>query len=1084
MAQSGFTPIQIYHSTTAGNTPLAVDLANGELAINTNDGILYYKDSGGVVQVLASGSSVSVSAVLVATTANITLSGAQTIDTVAVVAGNRVLVKNQTSSQNNGLYVASAGAWTRAIDANASAEIAGRIVSVQSGSANGGEQFATTFKSTDTLGTTAMPWYQVALQNTAVTFTDLTATGVANFSDGTAALPSITNTGDTNTGIYFPAADTIAFTEGGVESMRIDSSGNLLLGVTDSRTSGGVTAALQVESTTVNGGSQFLTVNNATAGNGPLFSFNRSRGTALGDVTAVAQGDTLGRVFFAGADGTNLIAAASISSQVDATPGTNDMPGRLIFSTTADGASTVTERMRIDSAGNVGIGSTSPVTKLEVAGSNASTWSATLTSISGTTMTIAGTVTGTIAIGDIVYGTGVQPYTRITAGSALSWTVSVSQTVASATLVGGATYSSTLIRIKENDGTVNAGQPIGGLQFFTTDSSAPTAGVGAYVASLAESATPDTALVFGTRDNGGGVDANERMRITSAGSVYIGKATGNYTFEVLDAAGSSIVGKLNTAGTGAYLAFGDATSSSLGNAPRIGAIGDAVVTFTTGSERMRIDSTGNVGIGTSSPNNLLQIDRATSLDTSAITNGRGTLYLSAAANSTNSTGQILNAISFSGQGSGRRRAMIANLQSSASSTTGGDIAFYNSASATATDLVEERMRIDSSGNVGIGTSSPTNTLSVTGTANVTGNVTLGDATTDTVTVNGYVGVGGAGATTTGLKVVSAALTGTAQDGIQSAPVATSAATSQVRAFTAIPGTAAAAFTCTTAYGFRAFDASTGAGSTITNLYGVYVNDLTQATNNYGIGSVVSSGTNKFNIYASGTADNYFAGNVGIGTTSPTAVLNLKAGTATASTSPLKFTSGTNLTSAEAGSVEYDGNVFYGTADVTSGRGLWPTTQYFRLTADGTAIGPTIANFFGATSGKSLDTSAFYEVEYNLYFTKTTAGTVTFTLTYANAPINCNANYVGTPVGGVGTVGSPQTAALVKSTATASALPVTGSLTTGVNHQYVVKAIFQANATTGGTLNLQVTSSAGTVTPLTGSYYKVTRLPAANTGAFA
>jgi hypothetical protein len=52
------------------------------------------------------------------------------------------------------------------------------------------------------------------------------------FADGSAATPSITNSGDTNTGIFFPAADTIAFTEGGVESMRIDSSGNLLVGQT------------------------------------------------------------------------------------------------------------------------------------------------------------------------------------------------------------------------------------------------------------------------------------------------------------------------------------------------------------------------------------------------------------------------------------------------------------------------------------------------------------------------------------------------------------------------------------------------------------------------------------------------------------------------------------------------------------------------------------------------------------------------------------------------------------------------------------------------------------------------------------
>ena len=58
-------------------------------------------------------------AVRTATTANITLSAPQTIDGVSVVAGDRVLVKNQTATEDNGIYLAAAGAWTRALDLNA-----------------------------------------------------------------------------------------------------------------------------------------------------------------------------------------------------------------------------------------------------------------------------------------------------------------------------------------------------------------------------------------------------------------------------------------------------------------------------------------------------------------------------------------------------------------------------------------------------------------------------------------------------------------------------------------------------------------------------------------------------------------------------------------------------------------------------------------------------------------------------------------------------------------------------------------------------------------------------------------------------
>lgn len=59
MAQTGFTPIQIYRSTTAAAVPLAADLAAGELAINTTDEKLYFKNAAGTVKLLASNSATS-----------------------------------------------------------------------------------------------------------------------------------------------------------------------------------------------------------------------------------------------------------------------------------------------------------------------------------------------------------------------------------------------------------------------------------------------------------------------------------------------------------------------------------------------------------------------------------------------------------------------------------------------------------------------------------------------------------------------------------------------------------------------------------------------------------------------------------------------------------------------------------------------------------------------------------------------------------------------------------------------------------------------------------------------------------------
>jgi len=149
--------------------------------------------------------------------------------------------------------------------------------------------------------------------------------------------------------------------------------------------SGTVLAGTTVDASTQGATIQAITAmaarrNIANVG-GPAFRFEKSRATTDGTYTIVQNGDALGDCQFYGADGVQYILGASVKAEVDGTPGTNDMPGRLVFSTTADGASTVTERMRIDSSGNVGIGTTNaPVDVLQVVKALATTGTGIVTS--------------------------------------------------------------------------------------------------------------------------------------------------------------------------------------------------------------------------------------------------------------------------------------------------------------------------------------------------------------------------------------------------------------------------------------------------------------------------------------------------------------------------------------------------------------------------------------------------------------------------------------------------------------------------------------------------------------------------------
>ena len=120
----------------------------------------------------------ALAAVKCATTANITLSGTQTIDGISAGAGDRVLVKDQTAPKENGVYVVAVGAWSRATDMDSWDEVPQAFVNVTSGTVNVGSNWVCTSSPGGTLETTSITWTQ--------------------FQSGSSSASAITEVGDTD----------------------------------------------------------------------------------------------------------------------------------------------------------------------------------------------------------------------------------------------------------------------------------------------------------------------------------------------------------------------------------------------------------------------------------------------------------------------------------------------------------------------------------------------------------------------------------------------------------------------------------------------------------------------------------------------------------------------------------------------------------------------------------------------------------------------------------------------------------------------------------------------------------------------
>jgi len=143
------------------------------LASPTNDSDAATK---GYVDALAQGIDAKAS-VVAATTANITLSGAQTIDGISIVAGDRVLVKDQSTASQNGIYLCATGSWTRTTDADTYAELVAAFTFVEKGTTNADSGFICTIDAGGTLGSTSITWAQFSGAGQITAGDGLTKTG-------------------------------------------------------------------------------------------------------------------------------------------------------------------------------------------------------------------------------------------------------------------------------------------------------------------------------------------------------------------------------------------------------------------------------------------------------------------------------------------------------------------------------------------------------------------------------------------------------------------------------------------------------------------------------------------------------------------------------------------------------------------------------------------------------------------------------------------------------------------------------------------------------------------------------------------
>jgi hypothetical protein len=379
-------------------------------------------------------------------------------------------------------------------------------------------------------------------------------TGIFSHALGSAAAPTITFTGDTNTGIYSPGADQVAISTNGTGRAIIDSTGRLLIGVSSDLSVRGIGHSIQVVGSTFNGSAPLLLrfANNA---NPSGLEFAKSRGAAATDTTVVSSGDSIGQITFSAADGTQFVQAAHITAAADSTPGTGSMPGRLVFSTTPSGSGTPTERMRLDSSGRLGLGTSSPGSVFHARLPNTST--ATIATFDRSDGAVSSEIHYDGSDGRITFGTTTNHPLSFETNNTRAVTIDTSQRVG----IGTTSPSQTL----DVAGDITFGSS---NKFISSANvlSGPTGQAGAYIRSAVSSASVPS--YAGADDTNTGIfipgsdvlgftaGGTERARIDSSGRLLVGTSSASAADATVIVQGN---GQSSAFGSRLYLSRGEAT---------------------------------------------------------------------------------------------------------------------------------------------------------------------------------------------------------------------------------------------------------------------------------------------------------------------------------------------------------------------------------------------------------------------------------------------------------------------------------------------------------------------------------------------